>query len=84
MPPGAEKRANCGLPMFGKFRVVLPSIGKSTRRARKAFCQCLAKTEQICQTLAKSETPAGKAAGRVQRKTAAGAAVFRIQRFAEC
>jgi hypothetical protein len=39
--------------MFGKKRVLLPSIGKSTRRALFPFCQTLAKSGRICQALAK-------------------------------
>jgi hypothetical protein len=39
--------------MFGKNGPNLPNIGKAIRRARDTFCQTLAKTEEICQTLAK-------------------------------
>jgi hypothetical protein len=38
--------------MLGKFGSILPNIGKSVGRARDAFCQTLAKTHEICRTLA--------------------------------
>jgi hypothetical protein len=39
--------------MFGKSWRFLPRFGKSTRRARFSFCQTLAKSDEICQGLAK-------------------------------
>ena len=39
--------------MFGKNGPNLPNIGKSIRRAIFKFCQPLAKSEEICQALAK-------------------------------
>ena len=45
--------------MFGKNSCNLPNIGKIPRRADLAFCQTLAKSLQICQTLAKPEKRAG-------------------------
>ena len=55
LPPRATFRAaESVLPMFGKNGPDLPNIGKSTRRARKPFCQCSAKTAEICRTSANS------------------------------
>ncbi|MBQ7251320.1 MAG: hypothetical protein IJS32_01815, partial [Kiritimatiellae bacterium] len=54
--------------MFGKIGPLLPNIGKSIGRVRETFCQCLAKSHEICQTLAKRKKRAAFAARPVKSR----------------
>jgi hypothetical protein len=42
--------------MFGKFRMILPNIGKMQKAHGGWICQCSAKLPDFCQALAKSRS----------------------------